>query len=287
MKHILSQIFQSGRFRIGFGIFATIVLTVLIYPLVIKDRPLTIISRGTFLAPGIYVNVYDSIAFTPRYTLVVDDAAARRVAAKLSDEDRQAMFKWLVAADIPAEEINVDDTAKLLQQWESNFDPTKRLPGMTNADRNYYIRLSTSLEGVLATEGEIIAANDANTGQLAQKDLINQTDYVNVNEVPNSRLFVLGTDNFGRDILTELVSATGVSLTIGFVAGTVATIIGLLLGLISGYVGGFADELIVFITNLFTVIPSFVLLILISFSIGQDKRGAITIAVVIGLTSWV
>ena len=51
--------------------------------------------------------------------------------------------------------------------------------------------------------------------------------------------------------------------------------------------GGFVDELITFINNLFTVIPSFVLLILISFSIGQEQRGAFTIAVVIGLTSWV
>ena len=42
-----------------------------------------------------------------------------------------------------------------------------------------------------------------------------------------------------------------------------------------------------FITNLFTVIPTIVLLILISFSIGQDKRGPVTIAVVIGFTSWV
>ena len=42
-----------------------------------------------------------------------------------------------------------------------------------------------------------------------------------------------------------------------------------------------------FITNLFTVIPGFVLLILISYSVGQDQRGAITVAVVIGLTSWV
>ena len=45
--------------------------------------------------------------------------------------------------------------------------------------------------------------------------------------------------------------------------------------------------LLVFITNLFTVIPSIVLLILISFSIGQDRRGAFTVAVVIGFTSWV
>jgi len=41
-----------------------------------------------------------------------------------------------------------------------------------------------------------------------------------------------------------------------------------------------------FITNMFTVIPSIVLLILISYSIGQDKRGAVTIAIVIGFTAW-
>jgi peptide/nickel transport system permease protein len=50
--------------------------------------------------------------------------------------------------------------------------------------------------------------------------------------------------------------------------------------------GGFADDVIVFFTNIFTVIPTFVLLILISFSIGQERRGAVTIAIVIGLTAW-
>ena len=41
-----------------------------------------------------------------------------------------------------------------------------------------------------------------------------------------------------------------------------------------------------FITNIFTVIPSFVLLILINYSIGQENRGAMVVALVIGLTSW-
>jgi peptide/nickel transport system permease protein len=122
---------------------------------------------------------------------------------------------------------------------------------------------------------------------LDEKNLIAQTDYINVNRVANVRVLPLGTDNFGRDVLTELVAATRVSLQIGFVAGLVATSIGLVLGLISGYIGGFVDDGIMFITNLFTVIPGFVLLILISFSIGQEHRGAFTIAVVIGLTSWV
>ena len=47
------------------------------------------------------------------------------------------------------------------------------------------------------------------------------------------------------------------------------------------------DDVIMFITNIFTVIPTFVLLILVTFSVGQEYRGALTIAVLIGLTSWV
>ncbi len=264
-----------------------IVLTVLIYPLFIKYPPLDVVSRGTFLPPGIYVNVYDSMSSSLRYTLLLDDAASRRIASKLSHEDRLAMQEWLVAMGVPEDEIDIEDTVKLLELWKNNFDPTARFPGMTNADRNYYIRLNTSLDGLLATEGATVAALNQETGVLEEKGIINQTDYVNVGEVPNVRVLPLGTDNFGRDVLTELVKATGVSLSIGLVAGVVATSIGLLLGLISGYMGGLVDDLIVFINNLFTVIPSFVLLILISFSIGQEQRGAFTIAVVIGLTSWV
>lgn len=287
MKYILRQIFRSGKFLFGFVIFIAIVLTVLIYPLFIKNKPLEIISRGTFLPPGIYVNVYDSINSSTRYTLLLDGAASNRIASKLSDEDRMKMKTWLIGMGIPEDEIDIEDTAKLLELWKNNFDPTARVSGMTNADRNYYIRLNNSLEGLLSTEGAVVADKNTDTGALEQKDVIEQTDFANVSELPNVRLLPLGTDNFGRDVLTELVSATGVSLIIGFVAGIVATTIGLILGMVSGYLGGLADDLIVFITNLFTVIPGFVLLILISFSIGQDQRGAFTIAVVIGLTSWV
>jgi peptide/nickel transport system permease protein len=140
---------------------------------------------------------------------------------------------------------------------------------------------------LLSTESTIIAVKNPETGVLEQTDTIEQSDYVNVNQVANVRVFPLGTDNFGRDMLTELVSAIGTSLKIGFVAGIIATLIGLILGLLAGYIGDIVDDGVMFITNLFTVIPSFVLLILISFSIGQEQRGAVTIAVVIGLTSWV
>jgi len=264
----------------------TLLLITIVYPLIIRNAPLQIIGQGTFFPPGIYVNVYDSIG-SPPYTLNLTDAAANRIASKLSNEDRLAMQEWLVADGISESQIDISDTKTLLDQWENNYDPTLNIAGMTLAKKRYYQRLNASLKGILSTEGAIIATNNPQTGALDETDTVTQSDYVNINQVPNVRVLPLGTDNFGRDVLTELVSALATSLKIGFVAGTVATLIGLTLGLLAGYIGGLVDDIIMFITNIFTIIPTFVLLILISYSIGQEHRGAFTIAVVIGLTSWV
>ena len=286
MKHTIRQVFHSGKFVVGFSILVAILLIVIVYPLIITYPPLEIIGQGTFFPPGIYVNVYDSIGSTT-YKLNLNDAAAKRIASKLGDEDRLAMKEWLMADGIPEDEIDIENTAKLLDQWVNNYDPTQKIAGMTNAKRNYFIRLNNSLKGLLSTEGVGIAVKNAETGALEQTGVVNQSDYVNITQVANVRVLPLGTDNFGRDVLTELVKATGVSLQIGLVAGFIATLIGLTLGLLAGYIGGLVDDVIMFFTNLFTVIPSIVLLILISFSIGQERRGAFTIAVVIGFTSWV
>jgi peptide/nickel transport system permease protein len=286
MKHMIQQVFRSGKFLFGFIIFMTLLLIIIIYPLVFKYPPLEIIGQGTFFPPGIYVSTYDSINSPTKYLLNLTDAAAKRIASKLSDTDRQALKDWLVADGIPEDQIDITDTAKLLDLWENNYDPSINVAGMTLAKSRYYQRLDVSLKGILSTEGITIAADNQQTGSLEQVGLVNQSDYVNVNQVANVRVLPLGTDNFGRDVLAELVKATAVSLQLGLVAGTVATIIGLVLGLLAGYVGGLVDDIIMFFTNLFTVIPPFVLLILISFSIGQEHRGVFTIAVVIGFTSW-
>jgi len=97
-------------------------------------------------------------------------------------------------------------------------------------------------------------------------------------------LHILGTDNFGRDTLVELVAATRTSLIIGILAGVIATLIGLTVGLVAGYSGGMVDNLLSTVTNIFIVIPSFVILVLISVSV--SSRNYITTAFVIGITSW-
>jgi peptide/nickel transport system permease protein len=149
MKHTLQQVFRSGKFTIGFIILVALLLFVFIYPLFIKDAPLTIIGQGTFFPPGIYVSAYDSINAPTTYTLDLGNASDNRIDSKLDDQARQDIKDWLVADGIPADQIDTKNTKQLLDQWAKNYDPKKNVPGMTFAKTRYYQRLNTSLQGLL------------------------------------------------------------------------------------------------------------------------------------------
>lgn len=284
MKNTIRQVFRSSKFVIGFGLFVLILLTLMIYPLFVPGNPMERIGLGTFFKPGTYVSVYDSLS-TDTKTLKLEDAEKNRVV--VSKDDAIAMKEWLVAVGITEDEIDVTNNESLIELWLKKYDASAKPKGMTMAKRNFYKRLDKSIKNALEHGEIIIATMNEETGLLEEKRIVKDTDYVNVKEVANVKVLPLGTDNFGRDVLKELVSATGTSIWIGLLAGIIATLIGLTLGLLAGYIGGFVDDFIMFITNIFTVIPSFVLLILISYSISQTQRGATTVAIVIGMTSWV
>jgi len=95
----------------------------------------------------------------------------------------------------------------------------------------------------------------------------------------------LGTDHLGVDMVSLLVSGLRSSLYVGFLAGIIATLLGTLLGVYAGFKGGWIDDIITLITNLFLVIPTFVVLILISSSL-KEGRSLALIAFIIGATTW-
>ena len=254
MKNTLRQIFHSPKFMTGFVIFVVILLTLFFYPLFNPGSPLEMIGVGTFAKPGTYVSLYDALN-TSRETLRLSDADDNRLAKQLKAEDRVAMLEWFNAMGI-AVDFDISDTDALLKLWDDNYDPATKPKGMTMAKRNYYKRLNNALLQLKAADEIVLADVNAETKALEETDKVNKTDYVNVGQVANVKLLPLGTDNFGRDVLKELVSATGTSIVIGLIAGAVATIIGLTFGLLAGYLGGIADDLIMFITNVFTVIPA-------------------------------
>ena len=195
------------------------------------------------------------------------------------------MVNWFNGMEIDISELDIEDTEALLAKWNAHFTEDAKPAGSTKAQRVYYRNLNRSIQSLVAGDEKILAVENEE-GVLEESKTILKTDYVNVNQVANVKTLILGTDNFGRDVLKQLVSATGTSIKIGLIAGTIATLIGLSMGLLAGYLGGLVDDLIMFVTNVFTVIPCFILLILISYSIGQEQRGATVVAAVIGLTSW-
>ena len=285
MKNTCKQLLHSPKFVVGAGMFLIIVLISIFYPIISPGNPLEMIGVGTFARPGTYVSLYDAVK-TDTETLRLSDADDKRIAQALDTEDRVAMVEWFTLMGVDVSELDMNDTDTMLDLWDEHYDQDIRPKGMTLAKRKYYKRLDNSIQDLRAADTVILADTDEETGELEKIGSVSKTDYVNVSQVANVKVLPLGTDNFGRDVVRELISAAGTSIIIGLIAGTVATLIGLTLGLLAGYVGGFVDDLIVFITNIFTVIPSFVLLILISYSIGQEQRGASVVALVIGLTSW-
>lgn len=285
MLNTIKQVFRSPRFLVGFIIFALMLLTVIFYPLFVKADPLAMVGNGNFFKPGTYVNVSETVTAN-RYTLNVDVSGAAKLDRQLDESDRAKMADWLIRfGGVEESEIDTSDSVALVELWKNHYSKDADQTGLISADKKAFARLDGKIDDMLSSSGIIIAEREED-GTLTESETIDETSYVNVNDLYTTQTFLLGTDNFGRDVLTELVSATATSLRIGLIAGLIATAIGLILGLIAGYVGGLVDNIITFITNLFTVIPSFVILILISYSVGQGARGVGLVSIIIGLTSW-
>jgi peptide/nickel transport system permease protein len=103
--------------------------------------------------------------------------------------------------------------------------------------------------------------------------------------MPPSSEHWLGTDHLGLDMVSLLVEGLRASLYVGFLAGIVATVAGTLIGVYGGYKGGLIDDVLTATTNLFLVIPSLILLILLSASL-DEGRSLTLISLIIGATTW-
>lgn len=98
------------------------------------------------------------------------------------------------------------------------------------------------------------------------------------------RRFYLGTDGYGRDVLSQIMIGSRVSLSVGFIAVFIALLIGITLGALAAYYGGWVDNLIMWIINVVWSIPTVLLVIAITFALG---KGFWQVFVAVGLTMWV
>lgn len=96
--------------------------------------------------------------------------------------------------------------------------------------------------------------------------------------------FLLGTDIYGRDLLSRLILGIRVSLSVGLIAVLISLFIGVGLGAIAGYFGGKVDASISWLMNVIWSLPSLLLVIAISFALG---KGFWQIFIAVGLSTWV
>jgi len=98
------------------------------------------------------------------------------------------------------------------------------------------------------------------------------------------RSFMLGTDRYGRDMLSRLLIGTRVSLSVGFISVAISLIFGIFLGALAGYFRGRIDNAIMWLVNVVWSVPTLLMVIAITMILG---KGFWQVFIAIGLTMWV
>ena len=101
--------------------------------------------------------------------------------------------------------------------------------------------------------------------------------------VIKEKFFLLGTDEYGRDLFARLIYGTRISLTVGIGAVVLSFIIGIILGFIAGYSGGIIDILLNRFTEIFLAFPVIYLVVLILALFGSS---IFSIIFVLGISGW-
>lgn len=98
------------------------------------------------------------------------------------------------------------------------------------------------------------------------------------------KTFVLGTDVYGRDMLSRLILGARISLSVGLMAVIISLLIGVTIGAVAGYFGGWIDAALSWLMNILWALPALLLVIAISFALG---KGLWQIFIAVGLSMWV
>jgi len=111
----------------------------------------------------------------------------------------------------------------------------------------------------------------------------NPFDTTGASFVPPTPKYVLGTDDLGRDLLSELLYGVRTSTLVGGLAATVGAALGIVIGALAGYYGSIVDDVFSRLTEVFLIIPGFFLALLIISFFG---RSIWYVALILGFLSW-
>lgn len=156
--------------------------------------------------------------------------------------------------------------------------------GVANAPPHFLGPQPPEAVGVIAVpKGPNVDISDIDPLAPKYKEWDEAAEKYKTGEAPRAETLILGGDRLGRDILQKVIKGAEVTIVVGLLAALVATTIGTLLGAISGFFGGKLGDVLEWIYNVFTAIPSILLIFAFAVIFG---RGILSVVMILGLTGW-
>jgi peptide/nickel transport system permease protein len=197
----------------------------------------------------------------------------------IPDNSRNANQMHLsIHSSLPGFSVDVLILKNTLEAYQNPFD--RLFFGEINSDteiplQNYILKGNKLLYneyGIISKEyNQELIIDHVDSKSFIQNNIVNKT-------------FLLGTDKFGRDVLSRIVLGARISFFIGFISVFISLLIGVILGSLAGYYSGFIDKIIMWLINVTWSIPTLLLVIAITLALG---KGLWQVFIAVGLTMWV
>jgi ABC-type dipeptide/oligopeptide/nickel transport system permease subunit len=208
-----------------------------------------------------------------------------------------ALFGYLIAPD---NSPNADlQTVEIQAKKPGYTQQFLKVPDFkNNSTENWFTVLLSGKKNnsrLIPVSGYVVKNDSLLINKFIDEDT-SVVQYFSINQLTNNhpeniitkniiiKKYWLGTDKFGRDILSRLIIGTRVSLAVGLIAVLISLTLGIILGAVAGYFKGWIDEVVMWLVNVTWSIPTLLLVFAITLTMG---KGFWQIFIAVGLTMWV
>ena len=150
--------------------------------------------------------------------------------------------------------------------------------------KNQQSEIPISSYSISGNKLNIQTYTENNIKSLSKNYSLSKFSEKDISKYITTKKFYLGTDKYGRDLLSRMLVGTRISFFIGFIAVFISLVIGVTIGAIAGYYGGKVDTFIMWLINITWSIPTLLLVIAITLALG---KGFWQVFIAVGLTMWV